>query len=91
MVLPKHGQRPWRRSFIKARELPILMDADQPLSDLNARWWGGRATGEAFKTAFRLVHNTQPGLASWNNAIQLTQLAAKNSELKGSRTITHAN
>jgi hypothetical protein len=38
--------------------VPILMDAGQPLSDLNARWWGGRATGEAFKTAFRLAQHS---------------------------------
>jgi hypothetical protein len=43
---------------LRPGELPILMDAGQPLSDLNARWWGGRATGEAFKTAFRLAQHS---------------------------------
>jgi hypothetical protein len=29
---------------------PVLLDAGEPLSDLQERWWGGSATGEVFKT-----------------------------------------
>jgi hypothetical protein len=63
----------------------VLVDAGQPLPDLNARWWGGRATGEAFKAFFALF-NTAPALASWNNAIKLTQLIAEKFDVKGTRT-----
>ena len=34
---------------------PILMDGGEPLSDLQERWWGGRAAGELFKTFFALT------------------------------------
>ena len=37
--------------------VPILMDADQPLTELYERWWGSRATGEALKTFFALAKN----------------------------------
>jgi hypothetical protein len=46
----------------------IVMDAGQPLRDLDVRWWGASATGEAFKTLFALA-NTDSNLASWSNAI----------------------
>jgi hypothetical protein len=36
------------------------MDADQPLTELYERWWGGRATGEAFKTFFALAKTKSP-------------------------------
>ena len=64
---------------------PILMDAGQPLADLEDRWRGGRATGEAFKIFFALF-NTDPILASWNNAIKVAELIAKSSKTKGTRT-----
>ena len=64
---------------------PVLMDAGEPLSDLQERWWGGSATGELFKTFFAL-YNTDPALASWAHAIQIVELITKNSEVKGSRT-----
>jgi hypothetical protein len=48
----------------------ILMDAGQPLTDFEERWWGGGATGEAFKAFFALA-NADPALASWNNAIKI--------------------
>ena len=64
---------------------PILMDAGQPLADLKERWRGGRATGEAFKIFFALF-NTDPKLASWNNAIKVAELIAKRFKVKGART-----
>ena len=65
----------------------IAMDAGQPLIDLKERWWGGMATGEALKTFFALANtNTNPALASWNNAIKINQLIAKSSKVKGART-----
>ena len=64
---------------------PILMDAGEPLSDLQERWWGGRATGELFKTFFALS-NTDPRLASWKNAIQIVDSTTKSSKVKGART-----
>jgi hypothetical protein len=63
----------------------IALDAGQPLTDLKERWWGGRATGEALKTFFALA-NTNPALASWNNAIKITQSIAKSFKAKGART-----
>ena len=63
----------------------IAMDAGPPLTDLKERWWGGRATGEALKTFFVLA-NTNPALASWNNAIKITQSIAKSFKVKGART-----
>jgi hypothetical protein len=63
----------------------VLLDAGEPLGDLQERWWGGRATGELFKTFFAL-YNTNPALASWAHAIQIVELITENSEVKGSRT-----
>ena len=63
----------------------ILMDAGQPLADLEERWRGGRATGEVFKAFFALA-NTDPALASWNNAIKVAELIAKSFKAKGART-----
>jgi hypothetical protein len=64
---------------------PILMDAGEPLSDLQERWWGGRAAGELFKTFFALS-NTDPVLASWANAIKIVDSTTKSSKVKGART-----
>jgi hypothetical protein len=55
---------------------PILMHAGQPLTDLEERWWGGRATGETFKTFFALA-NADPALASWEHAVTIVKLTAK--------------
>ena len=63
----------------------ILLDAGQPLDDLEERWWGGRATGEVFKTLF-LLANTDPPLASWKHAIQIVEETAKRNKVKGGRT-----
>ena len=42
---------------------PILMDAGEPLSDLQERWWGGRATGELFKNILcSIQHRSQARL-----------------------------
>ena len=64
---------------------PILMDAGEPLSDLKERWWGGRATGELFKTFFALF-NTDPRLASWEHAIQIVEVITAKFEVQGTRT-----
>jgi hypothetical protein len=61
----------------------IAMDAGQRLTDLDARWWGGSATGEMFKTLFALA-NTDPRLASWSNAIKIAEETA--THCSGSRT-----
>ena len=61
------------------------MDAGEPLSDLQERWRGGRATGEAFKIFFALF-DTDPNLASWNNSIKVAELIAKRFKVKGART-----
>ena len=53
----------------------IATGSGQPLTDINARWWGGLATGEAFKTLFALA-NTDPGLASWSNAVTIAEKIA---------------
>jgi hypothetical protein len=64
---------------------PIYLDAGEPLDDLEERWWGGRATGEVFKTLFALA-NTDPPLASWKHAIQIVEETAKHNKVKGGRT-----
>src|SRR5262249_13926932 len=64
---------------------PIYLDAGEPLDDLEERWWGGRATGEVFKTLFALA-NTDPPLASWKHAIQIVEETAKRNNVKGGRT-----
>jgi hypothetical protein len=64
---------------------PIYLDAGEPLDDLEERWWGGRATGEVFKTLFALA-NTDPLLASWKHAIQIVEEIAKRNKVKGGRT-----
>jgi hypothetical protein len=61
----------------------IATESGQPLTDLDARWWGGSATGEMFKTLFALA-NTDPGLASWSNAIKIAENTA--ARCSGSRT-----
>jgi hypothetical protein len=64
---------------------PIYLDAGEPLDDLEERWWGGRATGEVFKTLFALA-NTDPPLASWKHAIQIVEETAKRNKVKSGRT-----
>jgi hypothetical protein len=61
----------------------MMMEAGEPLDDLDERWWGGTATGDLLKALLALAQ-TKPALASWNNAIKIAELAAGRS--KGSRT-----
>jgi hypothetical protein len=61
------------------------MHAGQPLTDLEERWWGGRATGETFKTFFALA-NADPALAFWEHAVTIVKLTAKSFNVKGART-----
>ena len=60
-------------------------DCGWSLSDLEDPWWGGTATGELFKTLWALF-NTDPKLASWNNAIEIAESVARSNGAKGSRT-----
>jgi hypothetical protein len=53
----------------------IAIDAGQPLTDHDARWWGGSAVGETFKTFFALA-NADPRLASWSNAVWIAEKVA---------------
>jgi hypothetical protein len=66
--------------------LRIAMDAGQPLNDLDERWWDGTATGEVFKTLCALF-NTDPALATWNNAIKIAKLVAARAGTSGSRSL----
>jgi hypothetical protein len=61
----------------------ITTEAGRPLTDLNARWWGGSATGETFKTFFALA-NSNPRLASWSNAVTIAEKIA--GRCSGART-----
>jgi hypothetical protein len=63
----------------------IVINAGQPLIDLDERWEGGLATGDLFKTFYTLAKN-DPSLASWENAIKLYEESAKGIRAKGSRT-----
>jgi hypothetical protein len=62
----------------------IVMDAGQRLTDLDKRWWGGSAIGEVFQILLILAH-THPKLASWDNAIEYTEMIAARDKVKGSR------
>jgi hypothetical protein len=83
---------PIRRAEEAGYELPrevlksIAMAAGYPLDDLEKRWWGGWATGELFKTLWALF-NTDPALASWNNAVKIAELVAARARASGSRSL----
>jgi hypothetical protein len=63
----------------------IASDSGARLDDLESRWWDATATGELFKTLFALF-NTDPGLASWENAIRLAELTTARHRVPGSRS-----
>jgi hypothetical protein len=65
--------------------LRIATDAGRPLADFDDRWWGGSTTGELFKALFALS-NTNPALASWNNAVRIAELTATRAKASGSRS-----
>lgn len=65
--------------------LKITTDAGEQLDDLDKRWSGGTATGGIFKAFFILAH-TKPALASWNNAIEVTETVASREKVSGSRS-----
>ncbi|MBN4046533.1 hypothetical protein JYU02_00885 [bacterium AH-315-P15] len=65
--------------------LLLATDAGERLDNLEERWWRATATGELFKILFTLA-NTDLKLASWSNAIKLTELVATRSKVSGSRT-----
>jgi hypothetical protein len=64
--------------------LRIASDSGERLDDLDSRWFEATATGELFKLLFALF-NTDPGLASWENAIKLAQPIAVKAEAASSR------
>lgn len=66
--------------------LRIAMDAGQRLDDLDERWWDGTATGQLFKTLCALF-NTDPALATWNNAIKIAEVVAARARTSGSRSL----
>jgi hypothetical protein len=82
---------PIKRAYEAGQRIPcdvllrVVMDGGWSLSDLDDRWWGGTTTGELFKTLWALF-NTNPKLASWNNAIEIAELVARGNAAKGSRT-----
>jgi len=68
--------------------LRLATDGGQRLDDLDQRCTGGRTTGELFIILWALF-NTDPRLATWNNAIKIAeQLAGRTSS--GSRSLLWA-
>jgi hypothetical protein len=65
--------------------LHLALHAGEQLEDLDQRWWQGTATGELLKVLFAL-YNTNPALASWNNAIRLAERVAVCARAAGSRS-----
>jgi hypothetical protein len=63
----------------------ITTDASYELEDYRERFWGGTATGELFKACWALV-NTDPALASWNNAVKVAKLTAGHPNVRSSRS-----
>jgi hypothetical protein len=53
----------------------IMRDSAPRLYDRDKRLWDGSAIGEVFKT-FLALYNTDPGLASWSNAVIIAQKIA---------------
>lgn len=82
---------PVRRSVEAGHELPndvstrLLVDAGEPLTDIQERWREALLVGEVFKVLFILAKN-DADLASWSNAIKLVDLAGKRARSKGART-----
>jgi hypothetical protein len=78
---------------LKAERHPISQDtllhlavrAGERLDDLDERYWQGTATGELLKTVFAL-YNTNPALASWNNAVAIVERVASRARSRGSRS-----
>jgi hypothetical protein len=64
--------------------LQIASDSGERLDDLDSRWFEATATGELFKLLFALF-NTDPGMASWENAIRLAKPIAARAGASGSR------
>ncbi|MCR9093114.1 MAG: hypothetical protein NXI30_02750 [bacterium] len=64
----------------------IATGAGESIDDLEDRHFGGTAIGEVFKVLFAL-HNTEPVLASWENAIKITRAHARRHEVAASRSL----
>ena len=64
----------------------IAAGAGEPLDDLEDRHFGGTAIGEVLNVLFAL-HNTDPVLASWENAIRITRVHAREHEVAASRSL----
>ena len=72
--------------FLSHNDLVRIVTAGgERLDDLENRWWEATATGELFKTYFALF-NTDPALASWENAVRLAQLIAAKHRVSGARS-----
>lgn len=65
--------------------LRVASDAGQRLDDLDKWWWDGTATGQMFKILFALA-NTDETLASWENAVRITEKTAASHRVSGSRS-----
>jgi hypothetical protein len=63
----------------------IVAEGGGRLDDLDRRWWEATATGELFKILFALA-NTDPSLASWDNAIRLAEVTIARHRVTGSRS-----
>jgi hypothetical protein len=68
-------------------ELQLRMEVDPNvrLDDFETRLWDGSVTGVLLQTLFEL-YQTDPDLASWENAIRLTERTAAKFKVSGSRT-----
>jgi hypothetical protein len=63
----------------------LLSEGGERLDDLDRRWWQGTTVGEIFKIYFALW-NTDPVLASWENATGIAQRTAAGQKQPGSRS-----
>ena len=64
--------------------LDIASGSGERLDDLDSRWFDATATGELLKLLFAL-YNTDPGLASWENALRLAKPIAARGGAASSR------
>lgn len=66
--------------------ISIYMDSKTQIDDRPGRYWGGRVVGEALKVLFALS-NTDPTLASWENAFRVVETQAARAKGSGSRAL----
>jgi hypothetical protein len=63
----------------------LYRDSGWCLYDDEVSWWDATATGQMFKTLWAL-YNSNPYLATWNNAFKIGEVIAVRAGTKGSRT-----